>query len=92
MDEWTHKGRVLDQWCEAEKRDPKTIARTVNLGFYMGADAKGAARGEETFQRHWGTQGAERSGWLRGTPVRRGRGDHRQQKQQRQRVSSHLCG
>jgi len=40
----------------------------VNLGFYMGADAKGAARGEETFQRHWGAQGAERSGWLRGTP------------------------
>src|SRR5207253_630909 len=35
--EWIQKGRVLDRWCETEKRDPSTIARTVNLGFYMGA-------------------------------------------------------
>ena len=68
VDEWTHKGRVLDQWCETEKRDPKTIARTVNLGFYMGADAKGAVRGEEIFRSHWGTRGDELGGWLRGTP------------------------
>jgi len=68
VDEWSHKGRVLDQWCEAEKRDPKTIARTVNLGFYMGADAKGAARGEEIFRSHWGSRGGEMTGWLRGTP------------------------
>ena len=68
-DEWVAKGRVLDRWCETEGRDPKTILRTVNLGFYMGADAKGAARGEETFRRHWGAQGDERSGWLRGTPT-----------------------
>ncbi len=68
VDEWTHKGRVLDQWCETENRDPKTIARTVNLGFYMGADAKGAARGEEIFRSHWGKRGDELGGWLRGTP------------------------
>src|SRR5207245_4788393 len=30
--EWIQKGRVLDRWCETEKRDPSTIARTVNLG------------------------------------------------------------
>jgi alkanesulfonate monooxygenase SsuD/methylene tetrahydromethanopterin reductase-like flavin-dependent oxidoreductase (luciferase family) len=65
--EWIAKGRVLDQWCETEGRDPKTIARTVNLGFYLGADAGGAARAERLFQEHWG--GAEqRTGWLRGTP------------------------
>ncbi len=67
-EEWIAKSKVLDRWCETEKRDPKTILRTVNLGFYMGADAKGAARGEEIFRRHWGPRGDERSGWLRGTP------------------------
>ena len=66
--EWIHKGQVLDQWCATEKRDPNTIARTVNLGFYMGADARGAARGEEIFRSHWGKAGDEREGWLRGTP------------------------
>jgi alkanesulfonate monooxygenase SsuD/methylene tetrahydromethanopterin reductase-like flavin-dependent oxidoreductase (luciferase family) len=41
--DWKQKGQVLDQWCEKEGRDPKTIMRSVNLGFYLGADAKGAA-------------------------------------------------
>ena len=41
--EWKHKCDVLDRWCETEGRDPKTIMRTVNLGFYLGVDAKGAA-------------------------------------------------
>jgi F420-dependent oxidoreductase-like protein len=67
-EEWIAKGKVLDQWCEKEGRDPKTILRTVNLGFYMGDDAKGALRGEEIFRRHWGAEGEQRSGWLRGTP------------------------
>ena len=35
--DWVHKSRVLDRWCETEGRDPKTIMRTVNLGFYLGA-------------------------------------------------------
>jgi hypothetical protein len=34
-------------------RDQKTIMRTVNLGFYLGADAKGAARADEVFRGHW---------------------------------------
>jgi alkanesulfonate monooxygenase SsuD/methylene tetrahydromethanopterin reductase-like flavin-dependent oxidoreductase (luciferase family) len=65
-DEWIAKGKVLDRWCETEGRDPKTIARTVNLGFYLGADAKGAARGEQVFQSHFGKD--PRDGFLRGTP------------------------
>jgi F420-dependent oxidoreductase-like protein len=65
-DEWIAKGQVLDRWCEAEGRDPKTIARTVNLGFYLGADAKGAAHGEQIFQSHFGKD--PRDGFLRGTP------------------------
>jgi alkanesulfonate monooxygenase SsuD/methylene tetrahydromethanopterin reductase-like flavin-dependent oxidoreductase (luciferase family) len=67
-DEWIHKGKVLDRWCETEGRDPTTILRTVNLGFYLGADAKGAARGEQIFRDHWGAQSEQRTGWLRGTP------------------------
>ena len=68
-DDWKRLGQVLDQWCEKEGRDPKTIMRTVNLGFYLGADAKGAARGEEAFRRHWGgsPERAARTGHLRGT-------------------------
>jgi len=38
-EEWIAKGKVLDRWCETEGRDPRTIARTVKLGFYLGADA-----------------------------------------------------
>jgi len=66
-DEWKRKSDILTQWCETEKRDPKTILRTVNLGFYLGADARGVARGEEIFRQHWG-DGQGRTGWLRGTP------------------------
>jgi alkanesulfonate monooxygenase SsuD/methylene tetrahydromethanopterin reductase-like flavin-dependent oxidoreductase (luciferase family) len=66
--DWKQKGQVLDQWCEKEGRDPKTIMRSVNLGFYLGADAKGAARAEGIFQSHFGGSPgrAERSGYLRG--------------------------
>jgi len=70
-EEWQHKSQVLTQWCETEKRDPTAIQRTVNLGFYLGADAKGAARGEEIYQRHWGSRSdgrEQRTGFLRGTP------------------------
>jgi alkanesulfonate monooxygenase SsuD/methylene tetrahydromethanopterin reductase-like flavin-dependent oxidoreductase (luciferase family) len=68
-DEWKQKSQVLDQWCEKEGRDPATIMRTVNVGFYLGADARGAARGDETFRHHWGDSGerAARTGHLRGT-------------------------
>ena len=69
-EDWKHKSDVLDQWCATERRDPKTILRSVNLGFYLGADAKGAARADAIFRRHWGgnDQQQGRTGWLRGTP------------------------
>jgi alkanesulfonate monooxygenase SsuD/methylene tetrahydromethanopterin reductase-like flavin-dependent oxidoreductase (luciferase family) len=67
-EEWIGKSKVLAEWCEKERRDPKTILRSVNIGFYMGADAKGAARGEEILRRHWGARADERTGWLRGQP------------------------
>jgi alkanesulfonate monooxygenase SsuD/methylene tetrahydromethanopterin reductase-like flavin-dependent oxidoreductase (luciferase family) len=74
-DDWKHKSTVLDQWCEKEGRDPKTIMRTVNLGFYLGADAKGVARADEVFRSHFGgsPDRADRTGYLRG-PVKDARG------------------
>jgi len=63
---WAAKNRILDDWCATEKRDPASILRTVNVGFYLGADAAGAARGEAVYRRHWPTD--ERGGHLRGSP------------------------
>jgi alkanesulfonate monooxygenase SsuD/methylene tetrahydromethanopterin reductase-like flavin-dependent oxidoreductase (luciferase family) len=63
---WSRKNRILDEWCEREGRDPRTLLRTVNVSFYMGADARGAERGEALYRRHWPND--ERGGHLRGTP------------------------
>ncbi len=71
-DEWKRKSQVLDQWCEKERRDPQSILRTINLGFYLGADARGVARQEEIFTQHWGARAQERKGFLRGTPAQAG--------------------
>jgi alkanesulfonate monooxygenase SsuD/methylene tetrahydromethanopterin reductase-like flavin-dependent oxidoreductase (luciferase family) len=69
-DDWKHKSDVLDQWCEKEGRDPKSIMRAVNLGFYLGTDPKSVARAEEKFQSHFGGPAAgdraSRTGYLRG--------------------------
>jgi len=64
---WTAKSRVLDQWCEREGRDPRSIRRSVNVGFYLGADARGAARAEAVYLDHWGPDNP-RKGFFRGTP------------------------
>ena len=69
-EEWVNKGKVLSDWCEKEGRDPKSILRSANIGFYMGADARGAARGEERYQREWGADTRGFTGFLRGTPSR----------------------
>ena len=66
-EEWIHKSQVLTGWCEQERRDPASILRSVNLGFYCGADARGVERGERLFAEHWGGK-EQRTGWLRGTP------------------------
>jgi len=59
------KSVILDEWCVKENRDPATIARTVNVGFYIGADDRGAAQGEALYQSHFGKD--PRGGFLRGT-------------------------
>lgn len=67
-DPWKKKSQVLDTWCEKEGRDPKSILRTVNVGFYMGADARGAERAEALFQTHFGNDQQRRTGFVRGQP------------------------
>ena len=69
--EWSAKNAVLDRWCEYLRRDPAAIARTVNVGFYLGADAAGAARAQARFAREWGASDS-RPGFLRGEARRAG--------------------
>jgi F420-dependent oxidoreductase-like protein len=66
---WKAKNTVLDGWCEKEGRDPRAIMRTVNVGFYMGADARGAARHEALLRAQWGAELEQRQGFVRGTPA-----------------------
>jgi alkanesulfonate monooxygenase SsuD/methylene tetrahydromethanopterin reductase-like flavin-dependent oxidoreductase (luciferase family) len=68
--QWKRKNAVLDGWCAELGRDGRKIARTVNVGFYMGADAKGAARAEASYQREWGADTRGFTGFVRGTPPR----------------------
>jgi alkanesulfonate monooxygenase SsuD/methylene tetrahydromethanopterin reductase-like flavin-dependent oxidoreductase (luciferase family) len=41
--------RELDRACEEAGRDPRTLRRTVNVHFLMGADAEGIARGRSRY-------------------------------------------
>jgi F420-dependent oxidoreductase-like protein len=69
--EFARLSRVLDHWCEKERRDPQAIARTVNLSFHLCVDAAAAARVEGELRKQWGPA-ADRmlSGALVGTPDR----------------------
>jgi len=66
-DEWKRKSTVLDEWCVRHDRDPAAIVRTINLGFYMGANAGGTRRQEELYHRHCGRDPRGMTGFLRGT-------------------------
>lgn len=63
--DWAAKNAVLDRWCERERRDPREIARSVNVGLYTSADEAGRRRAAERFVREWGAD-ETRSGFLRG--------------------------
>lgn len=69
-DTWRQKSAVLDRWCETEGRDPRSIVRSANVGFYMGADDAGAVRQEHRYLEHWGRESSPGRGFLRGTPAR----------------------
>ncbi|HKD66813.1 MAG TPA: TIGR03560 family F420-dependent LLM class oxidoreductase [Candidatus Binataceae bacterium] len=64
-----HKNQVLDQWCEKEGRDPATLARTVNLGFYLKTDAGAAEAERQRRLAQWGPMAQMfEGGMLFGTP------------------------
>jgi F420-dependent oxidoreductase-like protein len=68
-EQFRHKCQVLDQWCEQEGRDPATILRTVNVGFYMATDAARERVIRQTLEAEWGSGLEQRAGgFLMGTP------------------------
>ena len=48
------KSQILDSWCEKEGRDPASITRSVNLGFYMGTDEADARKKHDDIESAWG--------------------------------------
>ena len=64
-----HKNQILNDWCEKESRDPTTLARTVNLGFYLKTDASAAEDERRGFFAEWGPMAQMmEGGMLFGTP------------------------
>ncbi len=53
-DMFASKSQVLDQWCDKEDRDPASITRSVNLGFYMGTDEADARKKHDDIEKAWG--------------------------------------
>lgn len=59
------RNQAVDEVCDEIGRDPREIMRSMNLGCYIGADAKHAARNREQFDRHE----IRKEGALLGTPI-----------------------
>lgn len=69
-EEYRHKYGVLDRWCEKEGRDPAGIARSVNVGFHLGATEADASRKRERFREDYGARAVQQEGgMLLGTPI-----------------------
>src|SRR5690242_3298556 len=66
---YAQRNATLDQWCERERRDPRAIVRTVNVGLAIGEDAGDVRRQEENLQLMFGPMtDFVRPGILVGTP------------------------
>jgi alkanesulfonate monooxygenase SsuD/methylene tetrahydromethanopterin reductase-like flavin-dependent oxidoreductase (luciferase family) len=59
------RNQVVTEACEKAGRDPGEIERTINLGFYMGADEAAAERNRKGMERF---DEVRRTGMLAGTP------------------------
>ncbi len=63
------KNQVLTRWCEKERRDPRAVLRTVNLGLAIGADEGEAQRKRDGLKAQFGAAlGFMEPGMLIGTP------------------------
>ncbi len=69
-DVYAQRSATLDAWCEKERRDPRAITRTINLGLAIGADAAAVKRQAESLQAKFGALADfVRPGHLVGTPA-----------------------
>lgn len=68
-EEFGRKREVLDRWCERERRDPRAILRTVNLGPAIAESEADLPRLEEQLVSQFGKAASFlRPGMLVGTP------------------------
>lgn len=68
-DIFRHKNQVLTQWCETERREPRDVLRTVNLGLAIGGNEAEARRKREGLKEQFGAAlGFLEPGMLIGTP------------------------
>jgi alkanesulfonate monooxygenase SsuD/methylene tetrahydromethanopterin reductase-like flavin-dependent oxidoreductase (luciferase family) len=51
---YAQRNGVLTSWCEKEKRDPRAVIRTANVGLAIGADAGRVRQQEEKLQLMFG--------------------------------------
>ncbi len=66
---FAQRNQTLDRWCERERRDPRAITRTVNLGLAIGANEAEVTRQEENLRLMFGPlTDFVRPGVLGGTP------------------------
>jgi alkanesulfonate monooxygenase SsuD/methylene tetrahydromethanopterin reductase-like flavin-dependent oxidoreductase (luciferase family) len=64
------RNATLNDWCEKERRDPRAIVRTCNVGLAIGADEARAKQQEEKLQLMFGAlTDFVRPGHLVGTPA-----------------------
>jgi F420-dependent oxidoreductase-like protein len=59
-EEFGRVNEVLNDWCEEESRDPRSLKRAANVMFNLALDEVDLARQRENLQRDWGAM-AERT-------------------------------
>lgn len=65
-EEFKDRNDKVTQFCDKFARDPADIERTINVGFYMGADEAAAERNKKGLDRF---DESRRAGMLTGTPA-----------------------
>jgi F420-dependent oxidoreductase-like protein len=69
-DTFAARSRTLDDWCTKERRDPRAIVRTINLGLAIGEDERRAREQEAKLHSMFGALTEfVRPGHLVGTPA-----------------------